>query len=75
MSPMASKFSSRLLCRQTALPQHNKQRLDNPQRRRIISESDYAERSVWRKYIEAYEEAIEGRGAPWFVIPADHKWF
>lgn len=55
-----------------------KQRLDDPQRQWKISESDYAERAMWPKYIEAYEEAIERTStdtAPWFVIPADHKWF
>jgi PPK2 family polyphosphate:nucleotide phosphotransferase len=55
-----------------------KQRLDDPQRQWKISESDYGERRLWRKYIEAYEEAIERTStsaAPWFVIPADHKWF
>ncbi len=55
-----------------------KQRLDDPQRQWKISESDYAERQLWPKYIEAYEEAIERTStsaAPWFVIPADHKWF
>jgi PPK2 family polyphosphate:nucleotide phosphotransferase len=55
-----------------------KQRLDDPARQWKISESDYAERELWPKYIEAYEEAIERTStsaAPWFVIPADHKWF
>jgi PPK2 family polyphosphate:nucleotide phosphotransferase len=55
-----------------------KQRLDDPQRQWKISETDYAERKFWPKYIEAYEEAIERTStsaAPWFVIPADHKWF
>jgi PPK2 family polyphosphate:nucleotide phosphotransferase len=55
-----------------------KQRLDDPARQWKISESDYADRELWPKYIEAYEEAIERtstRIAPWFVIPADHKWF
>jgi PPK2 family polyphosphate:nucleotide phosphotransferase len=55
-----------------------KQRLDDPARQWKISEGDYAERELWPKYIEAYEEAIERTStgfAPWFVIPADHKWF
>jgi PPK2 family polyphosphate:nucleotide phosphotransferase len=55
-----------------------KQRLDDPARQWKISESDYAERELWPKYIEAYAEAIERTStsiAPWFVIPSDHKWF
>ncbi len=55
-----------------------KQRLDDPQRQWKISESDYDERKLWPKYIEAYQDAIEHTSndtAPWFVIPANHKWF
>jgi PPK2 family polyphosphate:nucleotide phosphotransferase len=55
-----------------------KQRLDDPQRRWKISESDYAEREFWPQYIEAYEDALEltsTKRAPWYVIPANHKWF
>jgi len=55
-----------------------KQRLDDPARRWKISESDYSEREFWPQYMEAYEEAIERtstKHAPWYVIPADHKWF
>ena len=53
-------------------------RLNDPTRQWKISESDYGEREFWPKYIEAYEEAIERTStavAPWFVIPANHKWF
>jgi PPK2 family polyphosphate:nucleotide phosphotransferase len=55
-----------------------KQRLDDPARHWKISESDYSERELWPEYIEAFEEAMEKTSishAPWFVIPADHKWF
>lgn len=55
-----------------------KQRLDDPARRWKISDSDYSERDLWPKYIAAYEEAIERtstKHAPWYVIPANHKWF
>lgn len=55
-----------------------KRRLDDPARQWKISESDYSERLFWPQYIEAYEEAIERTStklAPWFVIPANHKWF
>jgi PPK2 family polyphosphate:nucleotide phosphotransferase len=53
-------------------------RLDDPSRNWKISEADYAERPHWDSYIAAYEDAIAAtstKSAPWFVIPADHKWF
>ncbi|MEZ5785748.1 MAG: polyphosphate kinase 2 family protein [Xanthobacteraceae bacterium] len=55
-----------------------KQRLDDPARQWKISESDYSERELWPEYIKAYEEALERTStahAPWYVIPANHKWF
>ncbi len=55
-----------------------KQRLDDPARHWKISESDYTERELWPEYREAYEDAISKtstKHAPWYVIPADHKWF
>jgi PPK2 family polyphosphate:nucleotide phosphotransferase len=55
-----------------------KQRLDDPARQWKISDSDYSERKLWPKYVAAYEEAIERTStkyAPWYVIPANHKWF
>ena len=54
------------------------QRLDDPAKRWKISEADYAEREYWDDYLRAYEDAIEKCNtddAPWFIIPADHKWF
>jgi PPK2 family polyphosphate:nucleotide phosphotransferase len=58
--------------------QRFKQRLDDPLRHWKISESDYSERDLWPKYVEAYEAAIaltSTKRAPWYVIPANHKWF
>jgi len=55
-----------------------KQRLDDPARRWKISESDYSERAHWPAYVAAYEEALTRTStahAPWYVIPANHKWF
>jgi PPK2 family polyphosphate:nucleotide phosphotransferase len=55
-----------------------KQRLDDPARQWKISESDYSERELWPKYLEAYEAAIaltSTKRAPWYVIPSNHKWF
>ncbi len=54
------------------------QRLDDPARNWKISESDYAERALWDDYMEAFEDALAAtstREAPWYVIPANHKWF
>ncbi len=55
-----------------------KQRLEDPARQWKISESDYTERERWPKYMEAYEDAItltSTKHAPWYVIPANNKWF
>ncbi len=53
-------------------------RLEDPSKHWKISESDYSERAYWDDYQRAYEDALEKcstRHAPWFVIPADHKWY
>lgn len=55
-----------------------KQRLDDPERQWKISEADYTERAFWSAYQAAYEDAISQtstKHAPWYVIPANHKWF
>jgi PPK2 family polyphosphate:nucleotide phosphotransferase len=55
-----------------------KKRLDDPQSWWKLNESDYAERERWHDYRKAYEDALEHcstKRAPWYVIPADHKWF
>ncbi len=55
-----------------------KSRLDDPTKQWKISESDYKERLFWDDYISAFEDALSRcrtRGAPWFIIPANHKWF
>jgi PPK2 family polyphosphate:nucleotide phosphotransferase len=55
-----------------------KQRLDDPLRHWKISESDYSERDLWPKYVDAYEDAMAStstKRAPWYIIPANHKWF
>ena len=53
-------------------------RLDEPAKRWKFSMSDVAERKLWDKYMHAYEEAIRHTSrpeAPWYVVPADNKWF
>ena len=55
-----------------------KQRLDDPARQWKISEADYKERSYWDEYIAAFEDMLHKTStdyAPWFVVPANHKWF
>jgi len=53
-------------------------RLDDPGRNWKISDSDYAEREFWSAYMAAFEDVLHKtstKQAPWFVIPANHKWF
>ncbi len=55
-----------------------KERLDDPTKHWKISESDYKEREFWGDYVSAYEDALSRcstEHAPWFIIPANHKWF
>ena len=43
-----------------------------------LSVADWTERDLWDKYTEAYEEALtrcSSASAPWYVVPADRKWF
>jgi PPK2 family polyphosphate:nucleotide phosphotransferase len=53
-------------------------RLDEPEKHWKFSQSDVAERSHWDDYMRAYEQTIRNtatRHAPWYVVPADNKWF
>ena len=53
-------------------------RLDEPEKNWKFSVADVAERQHWDEYMKAYEDAIEATTsdhAPWYVIPADRKWF
>jgi PPK2 family polyphosphate:nucleotide phosphotransferase len=53
-------------------------RLDDPTKHWKISESDYSERKLWGDYTRAFEDALSRCSTahcPWFVIPANHKWF
>jgi len=53
-------------------------RIDEPAKRWKFSMADVAERKFWDKYQDAYEDMIRHTSqpeAPWFVVPADHKWF
>jgi PPK2 family polyphosphate:nucleotide phosphotransferase len=53
-------------------------RIDDPDHQWKISEADFRERKFWDDYTAAYEAAItkcNAEEAPWFVIPANKKWF
>lgn len=55
-----------------------KKRLENPDKHWKLNAGDYAARDKWNAYREAYEDAItkcNSKESPWFVIPADHKWY
>ena len=54
------------------------ERLEEPNKHWKFSASDLAERAFWNEYRGAYQEAIAATAtphAPWFVVPADNKWF
>jgi PPK2 family polyphosphate:nucleotide phosphotransferase len=53
-------------------------RLDQADKQWKISDSDYTEREYWDDYQQAYVDAINKCSfnyAPWYVVPANHKWF
>jgi PPK2 family polyphosphate:nucleotide phosphotransferase len=53
-------------------------RLDEPEKHWKFSEADIHEREYWDDYQKAYEEMIgqtASKHAPWYVVPADNKWF
>ena len=53
-------------------------RLDEPEKNWKFSLADVQERQHWGAYMRAYEEMIQNastKRAPWYVVPADHKWF
>lgn len=52
-------------------------RLDSPEKWWKFNPNDIKERALWDKYQDAYEDAINccsTNDAPWYVVPADHKW-
>ena len=53
-------------------------RLDDPARNWKFSAGDVPERAKWHAYMNAYRDALAAtstRQSPWYVVPADHKWF
>jgi PPK2 family polyphosphate:nucleotide phosphotransferase len=52
-------------------------RLEDPKKHWKFSADDLTERGFWKDYMKAYEDAISAtstKWAPWYIIPADHKW-
>ena len=53
-------------------------RVDDPTKNWKFSEADLRERKLWNKYMHAYDDMLRHtstKHAPWYVIPADHKWY
>jgi polyphosphate kinase 2 (PPK2 family) len=54
------------------------ERLTQPAKRWKFNERDLEERKLWDKYQEAIEDALPAtstKSAPWYIIPADDKWY
>lgn len=54
------------------------ERLERPEKNWKFSAADVQERQYWKQYMQAYEDMIRHTAtkiAPWYVIPADNKWF
>jgi PPK2 family polyphosphate:nucleotide phosphotransferase len=54
------------------------ERLDDPKKNWKFSMADITERGFWKDYMRAYQEMIQHtatKHAPWYVVPADNKWF
>ncbi len=54
------------------------ERLDDPSKNWKFSPGDIAERANWDAYVRAYEDVLSAtsrKHAPWYIVPADHKWF
>jgi len=53
-------------------------RLDDPSKNWKFSMNDIAERALWPRYMAVYQDIVRHTAtasAPWYVVPADHKWF
>ncbi len=54
------------------------ERLETPEKNWKFSDADVSERQCWDDYMQAYEEMIAAtstKHAPWYVVPADNKWY
>src|SRR5690606_15382971 len=55
-----------------------RERLDRPDKHWKYNPGDLDQRAAWPEYLEAYRIALERtstEAAPWFVVPADRKWY
>lgn len=55
-----------------------KHRLEKPEKAWKFQPGDLEERKLWKDYMEAFEKALEHcstKDAPWYVVPAEKKWF
>jgi PPK2 family polyphosphate:nucleotide phosphotransferase len=53
------------------------ERLNDPEKHWKFNAADLGERAYWADYMKAYEAALSATStewAPWYVVPADHKW-
>jgi PPK2 family polyphosphate:nucleotide phosphotransferase len=53
-------------------------RIDDPAKQWKFNAADVGESKLWDRYMQAYQEMVRGtatEAAPWYVVPADHKWF
>lgn len=53
-------------------------RLDNPDKHWKLDESDFSDRRLWPHFQQIYQETLSRTStdyAPWYIIPADHKWY
>ncbi|HLM59227.1 MAG TPA: polyphosphate kinase 2 family protein [Pyrinomonadaceae bacterium] len=53
-------------------------RINTPEKNWKFSATDAKERAFWDDYMQAYQDAIEAtstKNAPWYIVPADNKWF
>ena len=54
------------------------ERIENPDKNWKFSAGDVTERASWKDYMRAYEEMIQETAteeSPWYIVPADNKWF
>ena len=80
ISPVAGRESLKFFLHVSKEEQRKRflERIEEPAKRWKFSKGDVAERKLWTKYMAAYEDMIRETSrpeAPWFVVPADHKWF
>jgi polyphosphate kinase 2 (PPK2 family) len=58
--------------------QRLQERIDTPDKHWKLSAADFEERAFWTQYQQAYQDILRHtshKHAPWYVIPADHKWY